>query len=580
MNYPEYFGKDRRFVVIRPLDSGGMGTVFLARDTVLVGRVVAIKMPHPHLIPLPESPIRRRFGQEVAAHNGISHPNVVPLYDFGFETVDGLSVPYMVLEFVKGIEVNDCCETSAAGGFGPLPAEVAGPILLGIVSALRAMHEAGIIHRDIKSKNVMVGWDKDTVKVLDFGIARNVDGTDPGLPRETQVAQRMGTLGFMSPEQMADARNVDHRTDIYAAGAVLYQMMTAVAEVPDLSRLELSSDEFLALPEPWRQIAYGATRCKPGDRAYQTAREMVTAVRAAMSTATGPTEPFERWLREQQAASPIEKAIRQAFGHGRTIVPSDDDIDELSPFLVEALPPVSPVLVGSKHTFVHDDDRDDGPNDNPSASVPKATGRTALKAIAFVAAVLLAVVGTRYVDGARSSVTETADPVVTQTVPFLPTPSVGSQGFAETATPQSLNATTELPTPSVGSSQPASTSKPKRVVDPVPTTVAMTTPSPSPSDRTVIRADLNEGGGTQPVVPVATTPDTGSVHLVKGAIAISLVGADGASHSAGRLAAGAYQIRATFRASSDPVNAGSITVFPGQDLSVTCSEPMSLCNAR
>ncbi|MBC7976817.1 MAG: serine/threonine protein kinase, partial [Myxococcales bacterium] len=212
-----------RYRILRTLGEGGMGTVFLAEHT-LIKRRVALKLLHPELAT--DAEVVERFMNEARAAGTLGHPNIVESTDMGFTPE---RVPYIVFEFLEGALLTD--EIYRVGG---LTVRRAVRIAQQIASALHAAHVANIIHRDLKSDNVFL-TDKDEaldhVKVLDFGISRFLEIED----KRTLRGVVMGTPEFMSPEQITAPDQVDRRTDVYALGVILYEMLTA--------RRPFSSDE-------------------------------------------------------------------------------------------------------------------------------------------------------------------------------------------------------------------------------------------------------------------------------------------------------------------------------------------------
>ncbi len=204
-----------RYRIIKTLGEGGMGTVFLAEHA-LIKRRVAIKILHPELAT--DAEVIERFMNEARAAGTLGHPNIVESTDMGF-THD--HVPYIVFEYLEGALLTD--EVYRVGG---LPVRRAVWIAQQIASALHAAHNAGIVHRDLKSDNVFL-TDKDDaldhVKVLDFGISRFLESED----EQTRRGMVMGTPEFMAPEQITAPDSVDKRADIYALGVILYEMLTA-----------------------------------------------------------------------------------------------------------------------------------------------------------------------------------------------------------------------------------------------------------------------------------------------------------------------------------------------------------------
>ena len=200
------------YEILEPLGAGGMGEVYRAHDP-RMGRDVAIKIA-------PER-FSERFEREVHAVAALNHPNVCTIHDVGPN--------YLVMELVEGPTLADRIR------HGPIPLEEALEIARQIADALEAAHEKGIIHRDLKPQNVKLKPD-GTVKVLDFGLAKLGTAPDPAVAARTQdsptltmnatqVGAILGTAAYMSPEQ-ARGRAVDRRTDIWAFGVVLYEMLT------------------------------------------------------------------------------------------------------------------------------------------------------------------------------------------------------------------------------------------------------------------------------------------------------------------------------------------------------------------
>ncbi|MEP6860802.1 MAG: protein kinase [Deltaproteobacteria bacterium] len=202
-----------RYRIIRTLGEGGMGSVFLAEHA-LIKRRVAIKILHPELAT--DADVIERFMNEARAAGTLGHPNIVESTDMGFVHSH---VPYIVFEFLEGALLTD--EIYRVGG---LPVRRAVRIATQIASALHAAHNAGVVHRDLKSDNVFLTDEDDVfdhVKVLDFGISRFLAVDDK------QKGMVMGTPEFMAPEQITDPEHVDRRADIYALGVILYEMLTA-----------------------------------------------------------------------------------------------------------------------------------------------------------------------------------------------------------------------------------------------------------------------------------------------------------------------------------------------------------------
>ena len=209
--------------LVQLLGEGGMGQVYLAEHTRL-GRKVALKLLRPEYARHTKA-VQRFFG-EARAVNQISHDNIVEITDFIENEVDADGKPaekYYIMELLKGRSLGDVQKTD-----GILPLERTLPIMMQVCSALAAVHEAGIVHRDLKPDNIFLiekAGQRDFVKLLDFGVAKFTDLSASQQMGKTGVGALVGTPEYMSPEQMS-GKAVDHRSDIYALGIILYEVVT------------------------------------------------------------------------------------------------------------------------------------------------------------------------------------------------------------------------------------------------------------------------------------------------------------------------------------------------------------------
>lgn len=194
-----------RYQIEKLVARGGMATVYLAEDNRL-DRKVAIKVIHPHLAN--DSNFREKFVREAKIAAGLSHPNLVNVFD----QAEDADVVFLAMEYVSGITLRQ-----ALDDFGSLPAIRALEVFEPMVSALAAAHAAGILHRDLKPENVLLS-DDGKVKLSDFGLARPITA-------QTQTGGVVGTVAYMSPELVS--RGVaDARSDVYAAGIMLFELLT------------------------------------------------------------------------------------------------------------------------------------------------------------------------------------------------------------------------------------------------------------------------------------------------------------------------------------------------------------------
>ena len=261
--------------------SGGMGVVYRARDTRL-GREVALKVMAPHIASDPL--MRSRFETEARAVASLSHPGILSIYELA--VADG--VPYAVMELLEGRNLRERISK------GPLPWREAVEIAAAIADGLAAAHAKGIVHRDLKPENVFLTSDGH-VKILDFGLAlQRLDAAGPDRPTVAQTAHGvvLGTFGYMSPEQVT-GESVDGRTDVFALGCLLYEMLTGgqlftgttpqeiIARLLHDSAPDLSSFDPLA-PQELRAVVARAVQRDPGRR-FASAQDMGGALRALLS---------------------------------------------------------------------------------------------------------------------------------------------------------------------------------------------------------------------------------------------------------------------------------------------------------
>jgi tRNA A-37 threonylcarbamoyl transferase component Bud32 len=203
--------------IVKKLGEGGMGAVYLAEHA-LLGRRAAVKVLQPALSA--NQDIVQRFFNEARAATAIADPGIVQIFDFGYHT-DGSA--YIVMEFLEGEALD-----ARLKRFGRLAPEDALRILRQVAASLHAAHGRGIVHRDLKPENIFLVPDREVAggeraKILDFGIAKLTN--DAGSKVKTQTAAIMGTPVYMSPEQCRGAGYVDHRSDLYSLGCVLYHLL-------------------------------------------------------------------------------------------------------------------------------------------------------------------------------------------------------------------------------------------------------------------------------------------------------------------------------------------------------------------
>lgn len=264
---------DNRYKILELVGEGGMASVYKAQD-ILLDRIVAIKVldskygiDHDFVV---------RFHKEAQAAARLSHPNIVNIYDVGYDA----GVHYIVMEFVRGETLKDYISKH-----GHLPINTAMRITFDIGEALEHAHANGIVHCDIKPHNILV-TETGRIKVADFGIARAVNSNAAEMA-DTSV---LGSVHYFSPEQ-ASGGQVDERTDIYSLGVVMYEMMTGVVPFEGDTAISIAlqhvQDE-IPLPTKYnRRIPQLVERCilkamaKNADDRFQTIGEMIAELRLA-----------------------------------------------------------------------------------------------------------------------------------------------------------------------------------------------------------------------------------------------------------------------------------------------------------
>jgi serine/threonine-protein kinase len=271
---------DGKFEVIRLLGEGGMGAVYLARHKT-INKPVAIKFLHAQLAERED--VVKRFYREAQAAAAIRHNNIIDVMDLGMSPK---GEPYIVMEYLEGEGLGDRIEQE-----GPLSLPAASGIVEAALLALEAAHDKGIVHRDLKPDNIFLVHRKGElpgVKLIDFGISKFVAVRDQ--TKLTQDGSMLGTPAYMSPEQARGLENVDHRTDLYAMGVILYEILTGDVPFKGATYSELLLNMLTEeprdpltvnanFPEAARPVLTRALKKNPNER-YQRAPEMLEAIRA------------------------------------------------------------------------------------------------------------------------------------------------------------------------------------------------------------------------------------------------------------------------------------------------------------
>jgi eukaryotic-like serine/threonine-protein kinase len=326
------------YEILGLLGSGGMGEVYRAKDSAL-RREVAIKVLPAYVSR--DSDRLRRFEQEAQAAAALNHPNILAIHRFGvFE-----GAPYLVSELLEGNTLREVLR------HGALPSRKAIDYGVQIAHGLAAAHDKGIVHRDLKPENLFVTKD-GRVKILDFGLARlvpgksDVDNGAPTLTAGTDPGIVMGTAGYMSPEQVR-GQPVDHRTDIFAFGAILYEMlsgkrafqrstsaetMTAILhdEPPSISQMTQT------IPPGLQRVVHRCLEKNPGQR-FQSASDLAFALEALSDSGSGPAVAVggrasrSRWIWATAAAGVALILIAQfILWRIPTTIPAVESVTQLT----------------------------------------------------------------------------------------------------------------------------------------------------------------------------------------------------------------------------------------------------------
>jgi eukaryotic-like serine/threonine-protein kinase len=341
-----------RYELVRPLGHGAMATVDLAHDVEL-DRPVALKRLAENLAR--DEDLRRRFLREARLAARLAHPNVVRVFDVGEDE----GRPFIAMEYVEGETLADLSARR-----GPLPAAETATLGMQACAGLAAAHAAGLVHRDVKPQNLLLGVD-GVLKLGDFGIAVGHEGT-----RLTLAGTVLGTAGYLAPEQ-ARGEQVTAAADIYALGAVLYELLTAEPPRAAVSLTELGAADGFRPPDVSRrlpgapsELVQAVTAClseRPEDRPPSAAAlaRLLAPVASEAETLSLPADPGQRATEILASTSP--RTTRQPARRRLAAVAA----------LVAA-------AVAGLATAVALSDRGSGthPASTPHAVAPPATGAT------------------------------------------------------------------------------------------------------------------------------------------------------------------------------------------------------------
>ncbi|MGD9680232.1 MAG: protein kinase [Candidatus Obscuribacterales bacterium] len=275
--HPDGEELDNRYRIVSMIGTGGMGTVYEAEHLVLLNRV-AIKIMRAEFVS--DRAVTARFEQEARACAGLTHPNLVSVYDCG-STISG--EPYLVMEFLSGPNLGEVIRSQ-----GPLPSSRFFDVMLQVLRGLSYAHNHGVIHRDLKPANIIIEpgpEGRELPKIVDFGVAK-LEEFGPAMQMLTQTGEVFGSPSYMSPEQCKGLA-VDARSDIYALGCVMYEALTGrqafagnnIMTVLDM-QLNSSPPDFSAVPDSEGlpgPLCDAVMKClaKDPDERFQTCEELI-----------------------------------------------------------------------------------------------------------------------------------------------------------------------------------------------------------------------------------------------------------------------------------------------------------------
>ena len=300
---------DGKYRIDAFISGGGMGSVYRATH-VMLGKAVAVKVIRNELVTSDD--VVRRFQREARAAATLDHPNIVTVHDLG-QADDGTL--YIAMELIDGPSLKEAIRRD-----GPMPAGRAIDILRQVASALSVAHQKQIVHRDLKSQNLMLASDSSgdvTVKLVDFGIAKTFD--EPAV-QLTEAGFVLGTPHYMSPEQAA-GKPVDHRADVYSLGVILYEMLVGDVPFGDASTTSILLKLMTEVPDPPSRrradvivppgLEAIAMRCleKDPDKRFQSATEFADA----LANSLGPAARYQ---------APADSVVGAGFSRPAAVEPT------------------------------------------------------------------------------------------------------------------------------------------------------------------------------------------------------------------------------------------------------------------
>ncbi len=340
-----------RYEAVRLLGEGGMGRVFLARQLDLARQVV-VKVMHEHIAE--DEKFRDRFQRETLLMARLQHPYAVTLIDASLNDPLG---PCIVMEYVKGIGLDKLLERN-----GRLSPARVGRIIGQLCEVLQAAHDLGIVHRDLKPSNLMIvspDTPRETIKVMDFGLAKLVESDSLKKVTDTNVEFAVGTPGYICPEQVR-GEEMDHRGDIYSVGIIIYELLTGRLPFPGPSSMDMMLAHATEMPPTFAELNLDSTVPPPiEDIVFDC---LAKEPRHRPQSARDLAERFETALAHQEVLAMADApryAQREGLGpeswHDEASEPLDGFIDDPTAlsFQMEAWMPEKIALVKLRG-FVYD----------------------------------------------------------------------------------------------------------------------------------------------------------------------------------------------------------------------------------
>ncbi|MFJ5092928.1 MULTISPECIES: protein kinase [unclassified Streptomyces] len=505
---------DGRYRLTHRLGRGGMAEVFAAED-VRLGRTVAVKLLRADLAEDPVS--KARFTREAQSVAGLNHHAIVAVYDSGEDFVGGRPVPYIVMELVEGRTIRELLLSAEAPG-----PEQALIIVSGVLEALAYSHQHGIVHRDIKPANVII-TNSGAVKVMDFGIARALHGAQSTM---TQTGMVMGTPQYLSPEQ-ALGKAVDHRSDLYATGCLLYELLALRPPFTGETPLSVVYQHVQDAPVPPSEVTHAVppeldglvmrSLAKDPDDRFQSAEEMRGLIQYGLQmlqhqgghTGTWNTGPVETHSGGHTPAAGMTATT--AMGHPMHGETAQGPI----------LPPMNPddggyggYDGGAGGTGGYGQGGAYGQGGGGNGGRGKVWLFAALALIAVVAGVVFALDKTGGTGGKTGGTTPTVTGTPS-TAPEEPTPSEEPSDHQSTDQGSSDGGSTQQPWTPPTTQNP--TTEPPKTQDPTgdptttpPKTKDPTTAPPDTQEPTTAPPDTQEPPTTPPGEPGTQSPGNGS----------------------------------------------------------------------